>query len=776
MSTVQISAFQPGIAWHWGGATATLRYTYTSDFVDSTGTPILHGLYKDIACTIAAGVLSVPSHSILSTLDALVNPLVTLNAQFIDERGAKRSWLFQNYSVSTTTPTTMGALEIFNQGSGLVLPPDTYLNSQQVQNLINIALGTLNHMSDVVEGRGYSDVAPAVAIHPTLVGRNSPVIPEFTLHASKYASFNLAVAAINALGGGTVVVDSPSPVTTNISVPFTVSVVFSGQGQLTGSGKTVTFVGPLAAPPVQIFASGITVSFAANTSLTEVWVAWWGAVAGGSATTNATAFNATAQALITNNVGTIPGCGLIRLGPGIYDFNATWVIGNPAVNQFTGFSICGTNGFGSTLRWTGSTAGVAISLPNGRLNRFDDCFLLNGVAAGTTIGLQFTGPNAGEMTSGPTLTNVAIGNATAFFNKGVSIGGPGTVSAGEITFINCFIQYNDINIYGTGNGNSIVIRNVNTSCSHASKAGVWMDNGSGGWHIAGGGFAANGTAGDATTGDILLALGFNATVHIQDARFEIGNGTTDAFRGGIVNLQGFGIVNIDNCAVNSTAVPTAVPFLKGVANWCVDGLSTFGDGADGFILYNADGNGSGSLTVRNSRISNSNTRTVPGGGVNTTMLGIQFDPSNSGSQGMKIVAENNFYSDGGGAVIKHDNVEAIIGATPAASGKVFATRRVNSNGQVTEDWLDFGDQDATPSVKWAKAFKYADTGATTQTAFDDMVDGQEITLFFTNGNRTIQNNASQKMAGGVDFVGTANDFLRVRKVGSVAIEVGRAVN
>lgn len=178
MSTVQISSFQPSISYHWPGTTATLRYTYSSDFVDSTGTPVMRGLYKDVPCTVAAGILSVPTHTIISTLDALQNPLVTLSAQFLDERGAKRpnSWLFQQFQVPTPTPTTIGALIIFNQGSSLVLPPDSYLNAQQVAALIALAVSGSGapKMTDAIFGIGRLSLPAASAAAPIVVGDNDP--------------------------------------------------------------------------------------------------------------------------------------------------------------------------------------------------------------------------------------------------------------------------------------------------------------------------------------------------------------------------------------------------------------------------------------------------------------------------------------------------------------------------------------------------------------------------------------------------------------------------
>lgn len=176
MSVLTISSFQPQITWHHRGDTATLRYQYSSDFVDSLGQVVLRGLYKDIPCTIAGGVISVPSHTIITTNDALRNRLATLSARFYDERMAPRDWLFQQFQIpEMLTPTcTMGDLFIYNLIQDLVNPPDWYLSAIDVQNLINIAIGTLNFASDVIYGRTRLSVAPVSAIDPIAVGDNDP--------------------------------------------------------------------------------------------------------------------------------------------------------------------------------------------------------------------------------------------------------------------------------------------------------------------------------------------------------------------------------------------------------------------------------------------------------------------------------------------------------------------------------------------------------------------------------------------------------------------------
>lgn len=175
MSELTISSFNPQISWPFPGATATLRYQYSADFVDSDNQPVLRGLYKDVACTVAAGVLSVPSHTVITTNDAVVNPLATLSAQLISARGNK-VWLFQQFSIpeSLAPTTTIGDLEIYNQGSSLVLPPDAYLTRDEVIALIATRLPNVILASDVLLGLVRMSWPPDEPLEPIAWSMSDP--------------------------------------------------------------------------------------------------------------------------------------------------------------------------------------------------------------------------------------------------------------------------------------------------------------------------------------------------------------------------------------------------------------------------------------------------------------------------------------------------------------------------------------------------------------------------------------------------------------------------
>lgn len=88
----------------------------------------------------------------------------------------------------------------------------------------------------------------------------------------------------------------------------------------------------------------------------------------------------------------------------------------------------------------------------------------------------------------------------------------------------------------------------------------------------------------------------------------------------------------------------------------------------------------------------------------------------------------------------------------------------------------FPDGDTGPSVLGGHVFVVSNTAATTITDFVDEFPGQEIVLFFTNGNTTIADNAVIKNPGIGDITPTANDVASYLKVGAVWAFVAGSAN
>lgn len=105
----------------------------------------------------------------------------------------------------------------------------------------------------------------------------------------------------------------------------------------------------------------------------------------------------------------------------------------------------------------------------------------------------------------------------------------------------------------------------------------------------------------------------------------------------------------------------------------------------------------------------------------------------------------------------------------------FGTKKRTTRAIVTAS-----DGDTTPDVSSCDILVLNNSAATTITDFDGgsqtLDDGQELTVEFTNGNSTLQNNAAIKLAGAADFVGTMNDTLTLIRRNGVWKEKARSIN
>lgn len=321
MSDVVISAHQPTTPWSYGGTTFTVRYFYNQPFLDDLGRWTLQGdgqtgFYIEVAGTIdGAGILHIPDSTIISPLGGR-QPNTLCSAQLFDENGTGRDFLFTDWTIPQTTPTTFGALEIVNENKtlanilGYVLTTAQIL---QVQALINIALGLLNKASAVIYGHLRLDVSPASASDPVAVGLNS---------RRTLSMYNVTATAIGAVADGTTdnraalntLVNTALQITgaggdvyfppgaysiqSNMAFPANVRLVFDPRAMLKpANGVTITLLCPIEAGPYQIFTNALpgqgTVTLrsgdAGQSKVFQSFVEWWGGNADGI-TDNTAAF------------------------------------------------------------------------------------------------------------------------------------------------------------------------------------------------------------------------------------------------------------------------------------------------------------------------------------------------------------------------------------------------------------------------------------------------------------------------------------------------------
>ncbi len=140
-----------------------------------------------------------------------------------------------------------------------------------------------------------SAVAPALRAQTVPASQAGQPTPTAERNVANFANFTAAVAAL-APTGGTLVVSTAQPLTTDQIVPAGVVLRFEPGGSFTASAPvTLTIKASLTAERRQIFARGVTVKF--ETTYPEVvYPEWWGARGDGK-TDDLAAFQAMTAAL-----------------------------------------------------------------------------------------------------------------------------------------------------------------------------------------------------------------------------------------------------------------------------------------------------------------------------------------------------------------------------------------------------------------------------------------------------------------------------------------------
>lgn len=95
--------------------------------------------------------------------------------------------------------------------------------------------------------------------------------------------------------------------------------------------------------------------------------------------------------------------------------------------------------------------------------------------------------------------------------------------------------------------------------------------------------------------------------------------------------------------------------------------------------------------------------------------------------------------------------------------------------QLSNFGMTYSGGDTSPSVKNTTFMSISNGGATTITNFDDGYEGQVITLYFSDGNTTI-NRDNCYLAGGTNFTSSNADMLTLQLKAGKWYEVSRSVN
>lgn len=158
-------------------------------FTDSNGIFHIAGavdsrnVYKTVTCTLSGTTGTCPSFTLDSTTDSLDYPSAKCHAWLYDSRNVKRDPWFVSFPVPPVTPTTWAQLRVYKNGQPKPNIPG-YLNRDEVNSLINIALGSLNKASNIIEGRVRLDTAPASPSDPIVPGINSALFAGLPLSSN----------------------------------------------------------------------------------------------------------------------------------------------------------------------------------------------------------------------------------------------------------------------------------------------------------------------------------------------------------------------------------------------------------------------------------------------------------------------------------------------------------------------------------------------------------------------------------------------------------------
>lgn len=110
----------------------------------------------------------------------------------------------------------------------------------------------------------------------------------------------------------------------------------------------------------------------------------------------------------------------------------------------------------------------------------------------------------------------------------------------------------------------------------------------------------------------------------------------------------------------------------------------------------------------------------------------------------------------------------------SSAGDLAVTRDPLTTPSVFGRFATFADADTTPSVSGGNLFKTANTGATTITALDNGVNGQEVTIVFGDANTTLSDASTLKLSAAI--TGTADDTITLVFDGTNWFEKSRSVN
>jgi hypothetical protein len=737
MANLDIDSWQPfpDVNGYSTSGTA-LRVWYNRSFIDSEGTSVqggngTTGFYLSVSCTITSGVLLIPSFQIKTTLDAEdPSPQSIQCFARLYSNNTPKAWIFSGDSAPTgwvipnptpLTSMTNEQLALYNQATVLANPPQTFWTAAETQQYFDTLVPSPD-ASSVTKGISYLDYDPDTPAPPRAVGSNSPVVGR---NSDDYASLSAAVTAIGSTPT-TLTVTNALPSGAATSVPSTLRLRFvSGGSIVLGSGHTVTIVSDGKDWPIaQIFSGSGIVRFTNNKSIPAYFPQWWGAVGDSNGNAgNGTDDSAAWQACID----AVPDYGTIIVTQGFVSRLTT----DPGISITgrAGISILGQGGNAQDAYLNSGFPGLMLDRATGTLIKINGSYGVR--IEGLTIGDRATGSHTdvvgidadivgspGHITSNITIRRNSFWiQSTAGVGLRIAYTSPNNCE-GFLVERNAFYGgIANVQAGGSGSGGSnafdLQFHDNNFTNSSASGYGINL--------IQGQAYVRGGQTQIANVAFRFLGPGSIEYVNIENSKQ-------------ILVKQGLNTtVKMEGCRIGGLTTPL------------------------GTAAIATDVSGGRLIMIGNEFEADPNLTVFDGG--NTSLVSISNGyPSNDQTK-------LNFALFNYGVTSVTDTVHG---------GSLFGT--VFWIQPIIYPWKAFNNSDTTPSVAHGRNFTVSNSGATVITNFTDGGDGQEITLWFSNGNTTIQNNATIKLAGAANFVGSADDMLTLVLKGSVWTERSRSVN
>ncbi len=251
-------------------------------------------------------------------------------------------------------------------------------------------------------------------------------------NAAHWASLGTAIASLGATSISLMIPHKMS-VSSNITVPNTVTLIFTGTGEISAdAGQTVTINGPILAPPGRrIFGGSGSVVF--GTVYAPYPISWFGALGDGSTNDSTTIQNA------INALPTTGGTILVPATPNYYRLTSQLSFATRSRVRFIGEG--GTGELDSVkFVWDGANGGVPFLVNQIRDSEFSNFSIVPGtgtILAGleidqiapvtvTSTNNKFSKIHIGASTHGVRISNAATSNNDLHIFEDVYITGAGT--------------------------------------------------------------------------------------------------------------------------------------------------------------------------------------------------------------------------------------------------------------------------------------------------------------------------------------------------------------